>query len=165
MNNKKRVLLIALIAVLVAVMAFALVACNRGGDNSEKSIVVYIGEDKFEITTCQAYLHGVLKEMKANSQISAYEYSGGDASPFVSQIGDLQQDFANYKYYSVWHSIDKFELKCVYNEYAPSRGEQKDEGGTKFVVTTYKETMLYYSGVGVGDIPVIDGATYAVLID
>lgn len=165
MNNKKRFLLIALTAVLVAVTAFTLVACNGDGDSSEKSIVVYIGEDKFEIVTCQAYLHGVLKEMKADSKISVYEYGGGEASPFISQIGDLQQDIANCKYYSVWHSIDKFELKCVYNEYAPSRGEQKDESGMKFAVTAHKETLLYYSGVGVGSVPVINGATYAILVD
>ena len=174
-------MLIALIAVLVTVLAFTLVACNMPlekkirdlqnkvngyeADFSEKSIVVYIGDEKFDITTRKAFLHDVLKDMKASSKISAYEYSGGDVSPFITQVGDLQQDFENYKYYSVWHSLGESGLKSVYNNYAPSRGEQKDEWGTKYVVTTYNDVLLYYSSVGVGYIPVIEGATYAILID
>ncbi|MCM1306316.1 MAG: hypothetical protein NC037_04940 [Bacteroides sp.] len=186
MNNKKRVLLIALIAVLVTVMAFMLVACNGSlqeqirdlqnkvngyeADFSEKSIVVYIGEDKFEITTRKAFLHDVFKEMKASGKISAYTYNGGDASPYCTQIGNLPADGTDYKYYSVWHSVDEYAFKSVYNEYMPSRAVQKVENeGTDwevtFAVTTYEETLLFYSNVGVGYIPVVEGATYAILVD
>lgn len=181
MNSKKRLALIAVIAVLVISLAFTLVACNGSleeqlrdlqnkvngyeTDFSEKSVVVYVGEDRLEITTRKPFLHDVLKELKVTSKISVYEYSGGEVSPFITQVGDLHQDLASNKYYSVWHTLSESGLKSVFSEYAPSRGEQKDEWGTQYVVTTYNEILLYYSSVGVGYIPVIDGATYAILID
>jgi len=182
---KKRIALIVLALVLVTALGFTLVACNNSleaqirdlqnkvngyeQDFAEKTVTVYIGESKFELTTRKSFLHDVLKDMKKDGQLSAYEYSGGELSPFMTQVGDLEEDSANRKYYSVWHSIDEYSLKSVYNGYMPGRGEQKIEGegdyATAFVATTYKGTTLYYSNVGVGLLPVVDGATYAVLVD
>lgn len=181
MEAKIKTMRIVLSAALAVALVLTLTACNGSleeqlrdlqnkvsgyeADFSEKSVTVYIGEEEFQITTRKAFLHDVLKEMKATSRIPVYEYSGGEVSPFVMQIGDLRQDIAGNKYYSFWHSLGESGLKCVYNGYAPSRGETREEWGTEYVVTTYKGTMLYYSSVGVGYIPVSDGATYAVLVD
>jgi hypothetical protein len=32
-------------------------------------------------------------------------------------------------------------------------------------VTTYQNTKLYYSAVGVSILPLVDGCTYAILVD
>lgn len=169
MNNKKRIMLIVLVAVMLAAFALALVACNGYEDSSEKTVVIYIGDKEFELTTRNAFLHSALKELKAKGEISKYEYSGEGISAFLTQIDDLMQNADEYKYYSVWHSVDEFSLKSVYSGYAPTRGEQRTEGEapyqTTFVATTYKNKTLYYSNVGVGLLPLVDGATYAILVD
>lgn len=181
---KKKIVLIALIAVLVLSLGLSLAACTPleskmrdlqnkvngyEADFTEKTVVVYIGEDDFTVTTRKAFLHDILKDMKKDGLINAYDFSGGELSPYIMQVGDLQQDFAEGKYYSVWHSVDEFSLKSVYSGYMPGRGTQKVEGEapyqTTFVVTTVGEKTLYYSNVGVGLLPVVDGATYAILID
>lgn len=181
---KKRIVLIALIAILVLSIGVALVACDPlesqirdlqnkvngyEADFTEKTVTVYIGEENFEVTTRKAFFHDILKDMKKQGLISAYDFSGGDLSPMITQIDDLMQNAAEYKYYSVWHSIDEFSLKTVYSGYMPGRGTTKEEGTapyqTTFVVTEYEGNMLYYSNVGVGLLPVVDGAVYAVLVD
>lgn len=181
---KKRIVLIALIAILVLLIGVALAACDPlesqirdlqnkvngyEEDFTEKTVTVYIGEEDFEVTTRKAFFHDILKDMKKQGLISAYDFSGGELSPFVTQIGDLMQNVAENKYYSVWHSIDEFSLKTVYSGYMPGRGATKTEGTepyqTTFVVTEYEGKTLYYSNVGVGLLPVVDGAVYAVLID
>ena len=174
---------------LVVVLAvFCLTACNNTSleeqirdlqnqingfeaDFSEKDVTVYIGDEKFEIVTRKAFLHDVFKDMKSQGLLSAYEYSGGDLSPFVTQFGDLQQNYAEHKYYTVWHSVDLYSLKGVYSEKngMPGRGTTKVEGegewATTYVVTEYKDVELFYSNVGVGLLPVVDGGVYAILID
>ncbi len=181
---KKRIVLIALIAILVLSIGVALVACDPlesqirdlqnkvngyEADFTEKTVTVYIGEENFEVTTRKAFFHDILKDMKKQGLISAYDFSGGDLSPMITQIDDLMQNAAEYKYYSVWHSIDEFSLKAVYSGYMPGRGTTKVEGTepyqTTFVVTEYEGNTLYYSNVGVGLLPVVDGAVYAVLVD
>lgn len=185
---RKRVTIIVATVLVVVLAVFCLAACNNTSleeqirdlqnqvngfesDFSEKDVTVYIGDEKFEIVTRKTFLHDVLKDMYSQDLISAYEYSGGNLSPFVTQVGDLQQNFAEYKYYTVWHSIDVFSLKGVYsNDYGmPGRGVQKVEGEepyqTVFVVTEYKGTVLFYSNVGVGLLPIVDGGVYAILID
>lgn len=178
---KKRIALIALIAVLVLVLSFTLVACNGSleeqirdlqnkvngyeADFAEKTITVYIGDKTFEVTTRQAFLSDVFEEMKDSGKISAYVINNG----MITQIDDLQQDAASYKYYSVWHNVNEFAFKSAYSGYMPGRGETVTEGtppyDTTFVCTHVDETLLYYSNVGVKLLPVVDGAAYAVFVD
>ena len=185
MKFKKRIALCALMLALVAVLSFTLVACNGSleqqirdlqdkvngfeQDFAEKSITVYIGEKEFAVTTRKSFLHDVLKDLKAGGKISAYAYSGGELSPFFTRIDDLEQDTANYKYYTVWHTVDEFSLKSVYAGFMAGRGEKltegEDEYATVFVATSYKQRTMFYSNVGVGLLPVVDGAAYAVLVD
>ena len=185
---RKRVAIIVATVLVVVLAVFCLAACNNTSleeqirdlqnqingfetDFSEKDVTVYIGDEKFEIVTRKAFLHDVLKDMNSQGLISAYAYSGGNLSPFVTQVGDLHQNFAEYKYYTVWHSLDVYSLKGVYSEQngMPGRGTTKVEGegdfATTFVVTEYKGVELFYSNVGVGLLPVVDGGVYAILID
>ena len=181
---KKKLILIALVLVLAISLGLSLVACNPleqkihdlqnqvngfEQDFAEKSVTVYVGEEKFDIVTRKAFLHDALKDLKNGGKISAYEYSGGELSPYISQVGDIMQDFAGGKYYSVWHNVNEFSLKGVYSGFKPGRGELKTEGEapyqTTFVVTAFKGTELFYSNVGVGLLPLVDGAVYAVLLD
>lgn len=136
-------------------------------DYSPKDIVIYIGEKKFEINTGKAFLHEALKDLKNEGKITAYDYGQDDLNPFLSAVDVLQQDLANYKYFSVWHNVDNFSLKAVYSEYGnPGRSYVKeDDYGTKFVVAMIDNNELYYSNVGVGILPLFNGCTYAVLVD
>ena len=185
MKSTKKILLAALVILIVATIGVTLVACNSSleeqlrdlqnrvngfeQDFAEKSITVYVGEKEFSVKTRKSFLHDVLRDLKNEGKISQYTYTGGDLSPFVTQIDDLQQDFDNFKYYSVWHSLDIFSLKQVYSGFMPGRGVQKTEGegeyATTFVATQYRGKLLYYSNVGVGPLPIADGAAYAILID
>lgn len=168
MFNKKIVSIVAaVLIVLSAVLCFA--ACDSG-DNSQKNITVYIGDKTFEVTTNAAYLHDVFVELKNDDKITQYVFSGDlTTGVFLTQIDDLAQDAASGKYYSVWHDVDEFALKSVYQEqfaeYNPHRSEVTTEDGTKFITTNYKGIKLYYSGVGVSKIPLKNGGHYAVLVD
>lgn len=177
-------MIVTLVAVLI-LCAFALTACDSDlesklqdlqnkingyeQDFSEKSITVYIGEKEFEVVSRKAFLHDVLKDLESEGKISAYEFSGGNLSPFITQIDELNQVEAEYKYYSVWHNVNEYSLKSVYTTYVPSRAQQKVEGegayATVFAATTYEGCELYYSAVGVGLLPLVDGAVYAILVD
>lgn len=139
-------------------------------DFSEKTITLYIGDDnEMSVTTRKAFLHDVLKDLKKDGTLTQYEFSGGELSPFVTKVGELKQDEANGKYYGVWHDVDEFSLKSVYSGYMPGRGKQKKEGSeqypTVFVATELDGHTLYYSNVGVGLLPIVDGKTYAILVD
>ena len=85
----------------------------------------------------------------------------------ISAIDELQQDTANYKYYSVWHNVDVFALKSAPSEWGnPGRATiEADDFGSQYVVTTVGGTKLYYSSTGVGTLPLVDGCTYAILVD
>ncbi len=184
----KRFKIVSLI--LVALIALALVvtlaACDRSLEDrikeleaqvngyeasyEEKAVTIYVGEEnKFTLVTRSAFLHDALKELKQKGLISEYAYQGEGISAYVTKIGGLDQDAASGKYYSVWHSVDEFSLKSVYSGYMPTRGEQRAEGKepyqTVFVATHHDGKLLYYSNVGVGLLPLVDGATYAIFVD
>ena len=186
----KRAKFITFVVLIVLSLALMLTACDGGlqaeidklkeqidslqqqvggyeADFEEKNIVLYIGEDKFEITTRKAYLHDAIKDLLKEGKISQYEYGTDELNPFITAIDDLQQDTANYKYYSVWHNVDVFALKGLDSSWGnPGRSTVEDDGfGNKFVVTTYGNVKLYYASNGVGTLPLIDGCTYAILVD
>ena len=176
--------------VLVLTLALMLTACNGGlqdeidklkqeiedlqqqvggyeADFEEKNIVIYIGEKRFDVTTRKAYLHDAIKDLLKEQKISKYEYGADELNPYISAIDELQQDTANYKYYSVWHNVDVFALKSAPSEWGnPGRATiEADDFGSQYVVTTVDGTKLYYSSTGVGTLPLVDGCTYAVLVD
>ncbi len=164
---KRKSIVIAVAIALVAVFSLAcLVACNPSGDNSVKNITVYVGQKTFGITTTETNLHGVLVKLYKEDKITAYETDDSGYGAFITKIDDLVQSNGNY--YTVWHSLDKFEYKSVYNsanpEWNPSRSSAKTEEAGVFAVTTYKNTLLYFSGVGISSLPIVDGAVYAVLV-
>lgn len=168
----RKKLLVIVAAVLVAVLAaFCFAACNpTQTQEGEKNITVYIGDKKFEVTTEQLYLHGVLLEMLEDGKISAYVYTDGAYVSF-SRVDEISQDptWTTPPFLTLWHNVDEFTLKSVYNEQwvssNPSRSEVTVEDGTKFITTTHNGVLLYYSGTGIGSVPVIDGAVYAVFVD
>ena len=187
---KKRVISIVAIILIVVAFAVVLTACNGGlkeeieklkeevnnlqqqvggyeADFKEKNVTIYIGEEKFEVITRKAYLHDAIKDLVKEGKISQYVYGTDELNPFITAIDDLQQDTANYKYYSVWHNVDVFALKGLDSSWGnPGRATVEDDGfGNMFVVTTCHETKLYYSATGVGTLPLVDGCTYAILVD
>ena len=133
----------------------------------ELADLVVLCEDKFEIATRKAYLHEAIKDLLKEGKITCYEYGTDELNPYITAIDDLEQDLANYKYYSVWHNVDVFALKGLDSSWGnPGRATIEDDGyGTKYVVTTYGGVKLYYSSMGVGTLPLIDGCTYAILVD
>lgn len=136
-------------------------------DFEEKQVVVYIGEKRFDVTTRKAYLHDVIKDLFEEGKISAYEYGNDDLNPFISAIDVLEQNYAESKYYSVWHNVDNFSLKGLDSSWGnPSRATiETDDYGTVYVVTILDGVKLNYSAVGVGILPLVDGCTYAILVD
>ncbi len=167
MFKRKIVAIVSVVLiVLSALLCFA--ACNEG-DRSEKDVTVYIGDKTFEASTTADNLHDLLKELKDADKITRYEFTVSATGAFITQIDELMQDATNGKYYYVWHDVDEFALKSVYQEefaaYNPSRSEVTEEDGTKFVTTSFKGLKLYWSGVGVSSVPLKDGGHYAVLVD
>lgn len=187
---KKSVVIAVLLVSVLVISAFIFTACDSslrdeidklkqeiddlqqqvGGyeaDFEEKTVTLYIGEKVFNITTRKAYLHDLLKDLFERGEISAYDYGADDLNPFVSAIDTLVQDTANGKYYSVWHNVEVYALKAVSSSWGnPSRATIEDDGfGTLHVVTEYCGVKLYYSSTGIGVLPLVDGCTYAVLVD
>lgn len=176
----KRAKTIIAVVLIVLSLAVLFTACNLkdaiddlqqqvGGyepNDNEKTVTIFIGEDKFEVTTSERYLHGALLELLSANKISTYDYASSDFGAYINQIEDLQQDFTNGKYYSIWHNVDTFALKSISSEWNPGRATGEDDGnGNVFAVTNYQNVKLYYSAVGVDLLPLIDGCTYAILVD
>jgi membrane protein implicated in regulation of membrane protease activity len=136
-------------------------------DFEEKQVVIYIGEKRFDVTTRKAYLHDVIKDLFEEGKICAYEYGNDDLNPFISAIDVIEQNYAEGKYYSVWHNVDNFSLKGLDSSWGnPSRATiEADEYGNRFVVTQIDGVTLNYSAVGVGILPLVDGCTYAIMVD
>lgn len=187
---KRRAKTIVAVVLIVLSLAILLTACDGGlkaeidklrqeitdlqqqvggyeADFEEKDVVIYIGEKRFEVTTRKAYLHDAIKDLLKEGKISKYVYGTDELNPYITAIDDLQQDTANYKYYSVWHNVDVFALKSAPSEWGnPGRATiETDDFGSQYVVTTVGGTKLYYSSTGVGTLPLVDGCTYAILVD
>lgn len=165
---KSKKIVFAVAIVLVAVLStLCFVACNTNTNTGEKHITVYVGEKTFDVTTTEANLHGVLTQLHNEGKLTAYVTTDSGFGAYITQIDVLVQ--GDGKYYSVWHSVDEFELKSVYQEasasYNPSRATTKNEDGTVFIVTVYGCDTLYYSGVGISKLPIKEGGVYAVFVD
>lgn len=185
MKNKQKILRVILIALLVATLCFALVACDGSlksqidelqkkvngyeADFAEKTVTVYIGDGEdnaYSVKTRQAFLLDLLKEMKKNGVIDVLEIDE-TTTPYVKSIGSLAP--SGGEYCSLWHSVNEFAFKSVYSGFLPGHGQQIVEGegqwATTFVGTKIGEKTLYYSNVGVALLPVQDGACYAIYLD
>ncbi len=181
--SRKTIYFVIIAMVLVLVSGVALSACNSSlqdeinklqqkvdgyeADFEEKSVVIFIGEKRFDLTTRKAYLHQAIKDLYEEGKISVYEYGDDDLNPYVTAIDNLVQNFENNKYYSVWHNVEVFSLKGLNSSWGnPGRAVVEDDGyGNMFVVTNYAGHKLYYSAVGMGILSLIDGGVYAVLVD
>lgn len=184
MKKSFKNLLATAVVLLLALVLVAFVACN-GKDpleeklndlqnklngieatTTEKDVTLYIGEKQFDVTTRLSFVHELLKQLFSEGKISAYTYSGSDLNAFASQIDDLDQNFSEGKYYSVWHNVDNDSLKAVYDEaWHPSRAFKKQGEFASFSATEFKGKELFYSNVGVSILPLVDGCVYAILID
>lgn len=167
MFKRKKLVFAVAIALIAVLSTLCFVACDTNTNTGEKHITVYVGEKTFDVITTETNLHGVLSQLYDEGKLTAYVTSDSGFGAYITQIDGLVQ--GSGKYYTVWHSLDRFELKSVYQAaYAdsnPSRAATKNEGGTLFVVTEYGDNTLYYSGVGISKLPIIDGGVYAVLVD
>ncbi|MDE5601931.1 MAG: hypothetical protein K2J16_05480 [Clostridia bacterium] len=167
MFKRKKLVFAVAIALIAVLCTLCFVACNVNENTGEKHITVYVGEKTFEVTTTESNLHGVLTQLYNDGKLTAYVTNDSGFGAYITQIDELVQ--SDGKYYSVWHSLDRFELKNVYQEayadFNPSRATTKNEDGTVFVVTVYGENTLYYSGVGISMLPIIEGGVYAVFVD
>ncbi|MBR2334427.1 MAG: hypothetical protein IKA59_03700 [Clostridia bacterium] len=173
MSKKARIITLVLIVLSLVV---TLTACGLKDqidglgqeikpNNDEKQVTIIVGEKTFEVTTTKAYLHEALKDLLAEGKIALYEY-GSDESPYVVAIDVLEQDVEGGKYFSVWHNVDSFSLKCIWSDFVPSRAlKTTDNDGNIVVTTMHKNQELFYSGVGIGTLPLVDGCTYAILVD
>jgi len=164
---KRKSIIAAVAAALIAALCLVcFAACDINGDGSVKNITVYVGEKSFGISTTETNLHGVLSQLYKEDKITAYETSDSGYGAFITRIDVLVQ--SNRDFYTVWHNLDKLEYKCVYNEdtaqWNPARSESRAEEAGVFVVTTYNNTLLYYSGVVISSLPIADGGVYAVLV-
>ena len=167
--------LAALVTVLCVLVA-ALTGCELRdlenklsgieADSSLKTVEILIGDESFEVTTRKAFLHDALKLLKEEGKISTYTYSGGEINAYITAVGELKQDFAAGKYYSVWHNVDNSSLWAPYSDdFKPSRGYSKAGDFGTYTATKAGGVELYYSNVGVGILPLFDGCTYAIFVD
>lgn len=137
--------LIVLVFVLACVFAVALVACDRGGANTEEITVrLIIGDgESVAVTTDAPYLYDMLKEYCEANDI-ALEGEDGAYGFFLTRVGELVQDGG--KYIMIYHDIEDVTL------YTP--GYDMQLGGK-----TYHSASL-----GVSSLPLRDGATYAIIL-
>ena len=167
MFNRKKIVFAVAVVLIAVLCTLCFVACNVNENTGEKHITVYVGEKTFAVTTTETNLHGVLTQLHREGKLTAYVTDDSGFGAYITQIDGLVQ--GDGKYYSVWHSVDRFELKSVYQEayasYNPSRATTKNEDGTVFIVTVYGDNTLYYSGVGISLLPIEDGGVYAVFVD
>lgn len=161
MQKNRRIILTVLLLVAVILLSAVLSACDYSelkkkvselenklsgyeGSSEEKTITLTVGESVFEFTTRVNNLHDALIEMKEKEIISAYVFDGSGFGVYVTEIGGLKADAAEFSYIAVFHDIDDAALKDFYNP------DPLDQGGKTY----------FYSNVGVALLPVVDGASY-----
>ena len=139
--------------VLVFAFAFALVGCgkgdkltgtativlNNGSSNVEYVIDLEEGEFVEGDNVYQALVW--LNENKdvAFSVTTSFTSTGNDA--FVNSIGNLNPAYGSTEYVALFHNVES----------------QKDVSAWALPDKTYKNTTVYYSGVGVGALKLADG--------
>lgn len=142
-QTKRKLLLVAVVAMTICAFAFALTACNPPAEG-EKTVNVYIGEQRYSVTTEGLYLFDALKKLSENEGI-ALDYSGSKYGAYITAVGELKPDTAAREYITVYHDIDDDGLKGF---------------GVADVELTHDGKIFYYSGVGVSLLPLEDGASY-----
>jgi hypothetical protein len=144
---KKLVTLFAALLIL-ALPVLGLGACSKDGVSEEtKAVTVYLGEEALSVETRQDKINGLLKELLEAQKISAYKTDGFGYGIYVTQIGALVGDSAAGTYIAFYHDINDYALQ----DYAEDYSAITEEIGGKTV---------FYSGVGVALLPVVDGASY-----
>lgn len=148
-QTKRKILLIAVVAMTICAFAFALTACNPPAEEGVKTVSVIIGDgsDPLSLTTESAYLYDALVELceKEGLTLSAKDGAWGKT---VYQIGDLIGDpTMATSAIMFYHDIDDITL------YDP-----------KYDVTVGGQTY-HSSSLGVSSLPVRDGATYLIRLE
>mgnify|MGYP001292924443 CR=1 FL=1 len=142
MNGKK----IALSLILALLLVASLCACAPA-DNSQKSVVIIIGEREFALNTQAAFLHDALLELKETGEIEVYSFSGSGTGIYIDELSGLDASAQN-SFIGVYHNIDDATL--IDYQY----GGSQTVGGETF----------RSSNVGVAALPLVDGAKYLLTV-
>ncbi|MBQ9276799.1 MAG: hypothetical protein IJ226_04310 [Clostridia bacterium] len=155
--------ILAIVAILVLAMSMVFVGCDKLKDAGKpeaevgvKTITILIGTQEeyttLEVNTSEEYMASLLLTLQEENKISNYTYTGSTTNNdvFISTINDIPGNVSN-SYVAVYHTINEVELA------APGGNGYDDP------VTVGTKT-LYYSNVGVGLLPIRDGAIYAFLL-
>lgn len=140
-----RMFAIAVAAVLMCAFAVAFVACDKGGEKNtgEVTVNLILGDaESVSVTTDEAYLYGMLQDYCAGHGI-ALEAEDGAYGFFLTRVGDMVNGDGSY--IMLYHDIDDVTL------YTP--GYDMEIGGRTY----------HSSSLGVSQLPLRDGATYAVV--
>ena len=133
---------------LILVIAFSFAACNQpqGDPVGEATIIVHTETDT-EYTVELSKVGEPYTVIKALDYLKAEKglelvYTNESWGAYITQVGSLKEDKANYKYVMFWTSVE--EDFDVVSEYATEK--------------TVKETKLVSSAVGVSTAVLRDGA-------
>ncbi|MEG1528348.1 MAG: hypothetical protein RR248_00775 [Clostridia bacterium] len=141
----------ALSIVLLFCLVFALASC--GGLNQEAvKCTIIIGEETFAVETKTRTLHEALLELKENKIITTYEFTGTTFSPFVTKLCKLESSSQSRTFIALYHDIDDASLKLL-------------DSITWQPITTLVNGKTYFSSnVGFALLPIVEGATYYIIL-
>ena len=140
---------IIILALLSALILVAFAGCGSlkdlgkpGADAGAKSVTVIVGDSTFSVQNTSAeFVHDLLVQLKDEGKL-IYEFHDSEYGAYIDELGSLKAG-AN-SYVSVYHNIDDLAL------YDPAWDAPIQRDGTTF----------HSSSLGVGSLPVKDGASY-----
>lgn len=138
-------LCLALSVLVLACGCVVFAACNDEDARGEEAVIsVIIGDgEAASVTTDAKYLYGALKDLCEKEGIPL-EGEDGAYGFYLTRIGDLVQ--GDGAYIMLYHDIDDVTL-CT-------PGYNYEVGGKTF----------FSSSLGVSSLPVVDGATYLIVL-
>ncbi|MEG1663428.1 MAG: hypothetical protein RR338_05520 [Clostridia bacterium] len=167
-NRAKRLALIAIVAVLVICSLATLVACSgnslqqklndmsdklAGFEENEavKNVTIFVGSSGIAFQTKQNKLTATLTEMVEQSKISTFNFNGGEFGAYLTGINGVTAG-AN-EYFAIYHTIDDVTLKGT--DFSTGEILKKYAFGKDF----------FYSNVGISQLPIVDGASYLIVLE
>lgn len=163
-QQKKALLLVLALVLLVCVTAVLLVACDGSlqdqikdlqdkvtgleQTSTEKTVSILIGDKSYEVTTRMGNLFDVLNEMKSKGTISVFDYTGSGLDAYITAVDTLVGSDAERTFVAVYHDIDNYSLK----------GTDWQTG--EIATVTVGEKTYFFSNVGSAILPLVDGASY-----
>ncbi len=143
-SKGKKVSTILVVAILLIVSVVSFVACDDLTSDADKTITIIIGEDSITLTTEAQYLHDVLVEL-ANKDEIVYEYEISAYGATIKALNSLINASDWSTWVGIYHTIDDVKIRDM-SEWA---SDFKKDG-----------VQFYTSGVGVSQLPLVDGASY-----